>query len=163
MSDPQQVVAAMGLYAGSFAVGALSSLIPFVVIDVFVVWVALRVGASPALIPLALLTACGQLAGKLPMYFAARGLTDLAARKTTAASPRTRARVDRVRRLLAKWNRRPHLVLFASAVLGLPPFSILATAAGSLGIRVRAFCALTITGRTLRFAAVLALALAARR
>ena len=163
MTDPRDLVAAIGVYAGSFAVGALSSIVPIVIIDVFVVWIALRVGASPALLAIIVLTACGQLAGKLPMFYAARGVTTLASRRADRASDRTRARVDKLRTWLAKWNRHPHWILGASAVFGLPPFSILATAAGALAIRTRAFCAIVITGRSLRFATVAAIALATRR
>jgi membrane protein YqaA with SNARE-associated domain len=53
-------------------------------------------------------------------------------------------------------------VLATSAVLGLPPFSIMATAAGVLAIRVRAFCAIVLAGRALRFALVLAITAAYR-
>jgi membrane protein YqaA with SNARE-associated domain len=53
-------------------------------------------------------------------------------------------------------------VLAASALTGLPPFSIVATAAGLLAIRVRAFAAIVLAGRGLRFAIVIAVTLLAR-
>jgi len=158
MTDPHALVAQLGLYAGTFAVAAVSSVIPFVVIDVFLVGVALRLGASPALVAIVVLAALGQLVGKLPAYFAVRAIVALAA----TPSPRQRARIERLRAWTDRFRRRPHLVLAASALTGLPPFSIVATAAGLLAIRVRAFAAIVLAGRGLRFAIVIAVTLLAR-
>jgi len=158
VTDPQALVADLGIYVGSFLVGAISSLIPFVAIDVFVVAMTLHVGASPALIAIVALAALGQLVGKLPMYAAVRGATALAG----AASERQRARLARVRTWCDRWGKRPHQLLGASALVGLPPFSLLATAAGVLAIRTRAFCAIVLAGRGARFAIVVAVTLLAR-
>ncbi len=136
MTDPDTLVSTLGLYAGSFAVGVLSSWVPFVLVDVFLVGVTLHLDASPVLIALIALAAIGQLVGKLPMYFAVRGGTAVAAKRS-----------KRVQRLLAwveRFRHRPHLVLAASALTGLPPFSIVASAAGLLGVRVRPFAAIVI-------------------
>jgi membrane protein YqaA with SNARE-associated domain len=70
--------------------------------------------------------------------------------------------VNRLRARLGRFANAPHLVLATSAVLGLPPFSIMATAAGVLAIRVRAFCAIVLAGRAVRFAILIAIAAAAR-
>lgn len=139
------VLAALGVYAGTFAVAAISSVLPFVAIDVFLVGVALY--APSAALPLViLLAAAGQVAGKLPIY---------------AASRLAGARADRLRRWLARWQRTPRSILFASALLGLPPFSIISTAAGVLGIEARTFALLVFAGRALRFAVLVAIAIAA--
>ncbi|MBA3539040.1 MAG: hypothetical protein H0T79_05385, partial [Deltaproteobacteria bacterium] len=68
------------------------------------------------------------------------------------------ARLTRVRAWIARWQKTPLLVLAASALLGLPPFSIVATAAGALAIRTRTFCAIVFVGRAVRFALVIAIA-----
>lgn len=142
---PHDVLGALGIYAGTFAVAAISSVLPFVAIDVFVVGVALY--APGAVLPLVvLLAAAGQLAGKLPIF---------------AASRAAGTRWERLRGWLARWQRAPRLVLFASAVLGLPPFSLISTAAGLLGIRTRTFAVLVFLGRALRFAVLVAIATAA--
>ena len=142
-----ELLAALGIYAGTFAVAAISSVLPFVAIDVFLVGVALIAPpwALPAVVALA---AAGQVVGKLPIYFASRGVA--------ALNGPHRARLDRVRRWIARWARTPRSLLFASAVFGLPPFSIVATAAGVLGIGTRAFVVLVFTGRGLRFAVLVA-------
>ena len=59
------------------------------------------------------------------------------------------------------WESNRNKALF-SAVLGVPPFSIMATAAGVLAIRIRAFCAIVVAGRALRFALVIAVTAAYR-
>lgn len=143
------IIAALGIYAGTAVVGAVSAVIPLVSIEVFLAGFVVVRGVSPA--SATLLVACaaiGQLAGKLPIYSAARGVAHL-----------QRERLARLQRWLGS---RPHLVLAASAVFGLPPFSIMATAAGALAIRIRPFCAIVLTGRALRFAIIVAIAAAAR-
>src|SRR5262249_21160305 len=125
--DAHAIVAALGIYAGAFAVGAISSVIPIVSIDVFVVAITLAAGAGPeAAVPVAPPAAAGRVAGKRPIYAATRGLASRS------------ERIERLRARLARWQRAPHLVLATSALLGLPPFSIVATAAGALAIRLRA-------------------------
>jgi membrane protein YqaA with SNARE-associated domain len=154
MIDPHELVTELGLYAGSFATGVVSSWVPFVLVDVFLIAATSRVGASPGLVALILLAAIGQLVGKLPMYFAVRGGAALAEKHSR--------RVERLRRWLERFRNRPHVVLAASALTGLPPFSIVASAAGLLGVRLRAFCTIVLGGRALRFTAVVAATLLAR-
>ncbi|CAN5836784.1 membrane protein [soil metagenome] len=146
------LLASFGIYGGTFAVAAISSVLPFVAIDVFLVGIAL-VAPVAALPFVVMLAAAGQVAGKLPIYFASLGIAAL-------PGPH-RARLDRVRRWLARWEHAPRSVLLASAVLGLPPFSLVATAAGVLGIGPRPFAALVFVGRGLRFAVIVAIASAA--
>ena len=137
----ESIIAALGIYAGTFAIAAISSLVPIVLVEVFLIAVASSASA-PLLVVCA---AAGNLVGKLPIYGAAR------AAGTLRVSQRLRAWIER-------WSNTPRLVLAASAVFGLPPFSIMATAAGVLAIRTRAFCAIVFCGRALRFAIVLAIA-----
>jgi len=144
------LVAALGLYAGTFAVAAVSAVVPLVAIEVFLVAAALALAPAVAPLPaLVLLAAAGQLAGKLPIYYATRG---------AAALPGPhRARLDRLRAWVDR-RRSKTLVLASSAVLGLPPFSLIATAAGALALPLRTFCAVVLAGRALRFAALVAAA-----
>lgn len=149
---PEALAASLGAFAGSFAVGALSAVFPLASIEVFLAGLVLVRGVDP--VSAILIVACaaaGQLAGKLPIYTAARGLGAL-----------HHERVARAQARLGRFARAPHLALATSAVLGLPPFSIMATVAGVLAIRARSFCAIVLAGRTLRFAAVIAIAAAYR-
>lgn len=150
--DVDQLVAGAGIYVATFVVGVVSSLLPLASIEVFLVGITLAIGPADA-VPIVVLAALGQIVGKLPIYFAARGVATL---------PKARARVDRVRAWVAKWRRSPTVVLAASAVLGLPPFSMIATAAGVLAIRLRTFCIVVGAGRAVRFAAIIAITSLAR-
>ena len=141
------IVSALGLYAGAFVVGAISSVIPIVSIDLFLIGLTVATGAAAA-VPIVLCAAAGQLAGKLPIYTASRGVT-------TLRGPHSE-RLDRMRDRVARWQRAPLAVLATSAVAGLPPFSIMATAAGVLAIRLRPFCVVVFAGRAARFAIVIA-------
>jgi len=149
MTTADEIVRAAGIYAGTFAVGAISSVIPIVSIEVFLVALTLAHGTTDA-IPLIALATLGQVIGKLPVYAASRGL---------AAIPgRQRRWIERVRGWVARFGNRPNLVLATSAVLGLPPFSIISTAAGALAIPPRTFCTVVAAGRALRFTALVAIA-----
>jgi membrane protein YqaA with SNARE-associated domain len=146
----QGLVAALGIYAGAFAVAAVSSVVPIVAIEVFLVGLALALALPPAaLAAIVLLAAAGQVTGKLPIYYAARGAAGL-------AGPH-RARLERLRAWVARYPSKT-LVLASSAILGLPPFSLAATAAGALAIPVGTFCAVVFVGRALRFALLVAAA-----
>ena len=143
------IVVALGSYGGAFAVAAISSVIPLVSIDVFLVGLVLATSglAAPLIVACA---AAGQLVGKLPIYYATRG--------ALAIPGRHRERVDRMRARIARWQRAPLALLATSAVVGLPPFSVVATAAGALAIGVRDFCVVVFAGRAARFAIVVAIA-----
>jgi membrane protein YqaA with SNARE-associated domain len=152
------IVAALGSYAGAFAVGALSSVLPLVSVELFLVALTLATSTSTSLgtaIPIVLLAAGGQVAGKLPIYLASRGIARV-------VRPH-RARSDRIRRCLVRLRNTPHLALATSAVVGLPPFSVMATAAGALAIRLHWFCAIVFAGRAARFAILIAVTFLAQR
>ncbi|HEY5944903.1 MAG TPA: hypothetical protein VIV40_05400 [Kofleriaceae bacterium] len=139
----------LGIYAGTFAVASASCFVPVISIEVFLVGLTLARGPGDAVL-LVVLATLGQVAGKLPIYYATRGLTNLPGRH--------RRWLDRLRGWLARTGRSPDLVLAASALLGLPPFSIASTAAGALDIRAARFCTIIATCRALRFTALIAIA-----
>jgi membrane protein YqaA with SNARE-associated domain len=142
--NPGELIASLGLPIATFVIALVGAVVPIISIEVFLIAVAATIGPADAvlLVPLA---AIGQLLGKLPIYGAARGLTSLA-----------KDRRDRVRSWFSRWH--PTKVLVASAVLGVPPFSLAATAAGVLGIRMRTFCLAVGFGRAVRFAGIFVIA-----
>lgn len=142
--DPGELIASLGLPLATFAIALVGAVLPIISIEVFLIAIALTVGPGQAalLVPLA---AAGQVLGKLPIYGASRGLSSLSPTK-----------VERIRRWFARFH--PTKVIAASALLGIPPFSLAATAAGVLGVPVRTFCIVIGAGRALRFAAIFALA-----
>jgi membrane protein YqaA with SNARE-associated domain len=141
--DPGELIATLGLPLATFAIALVGAVFPIISIEVFLIGVAVIAGPGEAvlLVPLA---ALGQLLGKLPIYGAARGLA------------RSSPRIERLRTWFARYH--PTTVLAASALFGLPPFSLAATAAGVLGIQLRTFCVVVGCGRALRFAAIFVIA-----
>jgi membrane protein YqaA with SNARE-associated domain len=140
---------ALGIYAGTFAIATASCFVPVISIEVFLVGVTLARGPGDA-IALVLLATLGTLAGKLPIYYVTRGLTSLPGRH--------RRWIDRLRGWIDRTGRSPDLVLAASALVGIPPFSIASTAAGALAIRAARFATIIATCRALRFVVLIAIA-----
>lgn len=148
--DPGSLIDSLGLYAATFAIAVVGSIIPIISIEVFLIGVAVTTGTGDA-VALCAIAAVGQVLGKLPIYYASRGVAELSTR-----SPKRAARLARVRTWASRWH--PSVLLATSSTLGLPPFSLLATAAGVLAIPARRFCTVVAVGRALRFAAIFALA-----
>lgn len=149
MMDPGEL-GSLGPYAATFVIAVVGAILPIVSIEVFLIGLVMLVGPADA-IPIVALAAIGQTLGKLPIYFGARGLTKLSARSPTQAR-----RIERVRAWFARFH--PTRLLAVSALVGLPPFSLAATAAGVLAIPPRTFCVVVGVCRALRFAAIFAVA-----
>ena len=149
--DTEAIIAAAGIYLGTFVVAAIGSVVPLVSIEVFLVAITIA-HPDPALaLPIVILASAGQLVGKLPIYAVSRGVASI----RTSTRPVSRM-IERSRLWAARRKYGAPLVLAGSAVLGLPPFSIIATTAGVLAIRLRMFCAVIAVGRAVRFAVIIA-------
>ncbi len=151
--DPGSLVGSIGIYAATFAIATISSVLPIISIELFLIGVAMTAEpAHPSV--LVALAATGQVLGKLPIYYASRGAARLCTRGTAERSERRRERLRRIRERASRWH--PGVLLATSSILGLPPFSLLATAAGVLAIPARTFSIVVALGRAARFAAILA-------
>ncbi len=148
----QQLLADYGAYAGTFVVAFISGFVPLVTIDALLAGIALKTDANLPLV--VLLATVATLASKLPTYFAVRGLVALPGKH--------RDRVERMRVWVGRWGKSPVLVLAASAFIGFPPFSLVASVAGAFGVRARTFSVVVFFGRLLRFSIVVAIARAYR-
>lgn len=146
------MIDALGIYAGTFAIGIASCFVPVISIEVFLVGlvVARGPGDAAAVAALIALATLGQIIGKLPVYFATRGLTNIEGRH--------RRWLERLKGWMARTRCRPDTVLAASALLGVPPFAIASTAAGALDIPPARFSLIIGVCRALRFAALIAIA-----
>ena len=159
----------------TFAVSLVSSLIPFVSAELFVVAFAAHHPHLPVLL-FGFVVAVGQVAGKLVYFYAARGSIHLPAfvhRKATAAatvagpaaeSPHTGMRAWWHRlttwvRACWEWlrvrcHRHPWLMISATAtssLVGIPPFLATTVLAGLAGLSLRAFVAASFPTRFARF------------
>lgn len=149
------LLAMLGIYGGTFAVGFLAGLVPVVNAEVFLVGlVRLAVDDSSQLPPIVAAAATGTMLAKLGLYHAGRGMLEL-------PRGRYRAKILAARAKLDQWRTRPYLVYSVSSVLGVPPFYLTVLAAGAMAIRLQAFLVIGLAGRLLRFAVVVALAWAA--
>jgi membrane protein YqaA with SNARE-associated domain len=135
-------------------VGIASALLPLVNIEAYL-GVRGAVADQPGLWVVGLVAAVGQMLGKVVWYYL--GATSLQWRwvRRRIDTPRAQLRLETWR---LRVDQRPVLaaaLTFASALVGVPPFAILAVLAGQLRMRLPLFVALGVAGRWLRFSAVL--------
>jgi membrane protein YqaA with SNARE-associated domain len=134
------IVAVLGIYAGTLAVGVLSGLIPLINGEVFLVAVVLATKEVAPAIALAVLVAAGQMIAKAILYHAAN--------KTGG---KLGPKIARARERIAKWKDKPNAVTFISGLTSIPPFYLVTLAAGALGVRFRTFMILGTIGRIIHF------------
>jgi membrane protein YqaA with SNARE-associated domain len=139
----------------ALAYGAMSALVPVVNAEVYAVVAAGRT-ATPVALLVVLALACGQTAGKLVLFEAARlgqGRFVRRQRERAARSDKKSRWAPRIAQALRSRRTGTPLVL-ASAVLGLPPLAAVSLAAGAAGQRRWEFAFVCLVGRTARFAAL---------
>src|SRR5262245_25766928 len=139
--------ALVGYTASSLAVGLASGLVPALNSEAYLLMVAAL--APPQAAPAAVVgLTLGQMVAKGLLYLVGSG----------AASARVlRGRAERLaafRRRLSGSRGSSSAVVFASALLGVPPFYLVSVAAGSLRYSLARFMLVGGSGRMLRFAAV---------
>ena len=139
------MTAAMALLT-TFAFCIVSALIPVANAELYLLSAAALAPRELAL-PLAAAAALGQMVGKLLMYLAGRGAVRL-------PGERMRRVLEEVRAKYAHRGAIGGAVLFTSAAAGIPPFYIVAVAAGVLRAPLAQFVVLGFVGRLIRFGAV---------
>jgi membrane protein YqaA with SNARE-associated domain len=134
------------LWFTTFAVCVVGALIPLVNTELYLISVS---ALSPAefVAPLVIAATAGQMAGKVGMYFAGRGILRLRNEKVRSRVFALRPRLDE-RPWLAK------ATLFSSATLGLPPLYIMAVASGTIGMGLVSFILIGSLGRLIHFAVI---------
>lgn len=149
----EQLLATLGLYVATPAVGFLAGVFPLLSIEAFLFGVATwgGVGAG-ALVALVGIAAVGHQVAKTVTYYAGAGALEL-------PGGRMRERIAAARQRIERWNRRPRLVMLAAATTGLPPLYPLGFVARPLlNMPIATFTAISLAGRVARFAAVVAVA-----
>lgn len=135
------------LVVATFAVALVGGLVPLLNVELYLAGVAIAApGAS--VVPLALAAGLGQILAKVVLYGAGLGVLRLSTR---------RGGLERVAARLHGGGPGARAVVFASALVGVPPLYAVAVAAGTLRLGLPAFVALGFLGRLLRFAAILLL------
>lgn len=140
-----------GLFGGAAVIGFIAGMFPIISIELFLIGVSTWAAPSPlAIALLVVLAGLGHQVAKSLCYFAGEGMLALPKGKMKDRIERARARIER-------WNKRPKLIMFLAATIGLPPLYLLAFIAGPLmKMRFWQFTALCFSGRLGRFAFLMA-------
>lgn len=135
----------LGLYAGTLVVCFLAGLIPLINAEVYLVGISIWAVKRPEQLPaIIILAAVGQMLAKVILYYAGAGMFELPTGKW-------KARVERARAKLTRWEKQPYLIYASSASLGLPPLYLTTFAAGAMRINFTLFCLIGLAGRLARF------------
>ncbi|MBW3628135.1 MAG: hypothetical protein KY464_02445 [Gemmatimonadetes bacterium] len=142
--DPSATL--LALWFGTFAVCVIGAVIPFVNTEIYLLSVS-ALSPRAFVVPLVFAATAGQMAGKVAMFYAGRGMLRVRGERLRKGLAATRARLE-ARPTFAK------LVLFSSATFGIPPLYVMAVACGAVGMGVVPFVAIGTVGRLIHFAAV---------
>ena len=143
----EELIGKVGVYAASFLIGFVSGLVPFVNSEGFLVVVSPMVGRH-ALLPIALLTAAGQMVAKSILFYAGRGVF-------TINMGRLEKRIEAVQRKFKAWEGKVDLLVLLSASVGIPPFYVLSFVAGAVKLNFFRFVSVGLVGRSIRFAVII--------
>ncbi len=135
-------------------VGFASALVPLVNIEAYLAVLEALYGTE-GIWALGLAAAVGQMLGKLLWYQIGASSLGWGWVRRRVEKPKAQARLE-------LWRRRTHerpvvagALVFVSALVGLPPFALLAVLAGQLRMGLTLFLTLGLAGRWLRFTFVL--------
>jgi membrane protein YqaA with SNARE-associated domain len=135
-------------------IGFASALVPIINIEAYLAVLA-AVSDVGEIWVLSLAAAVGQMAGKLVWYRIGVSSLGWGWVRRKVETPKAKARLE-------LWRARTHdrpiaagSLVLVSAVVGLPPFAVLAVVAGQLKMNLVLFLTLGLVGRWLRFVAVL--------
>lgn len=139
--DPRPVTV-----VATFAFCVVSGIVPFASAELYLLSASalLPRGVAPWLVVAA---ASGQMVGKTVMYFAGRGALRL-------PGERLRRTIAEVQRRFGSRQALGDTLLLTSASLGLPPFYLVSIASGMLRVPLVRFLVLGLSGRLVRFAAI---------
>jgi len=113
----QQTLLDWGPYAGALAVGFFAGMFPIISIELFLIALSrLSIHTLAQFVAAIVLAAVGHQVAKTITYYAGVGALERGKMKE---------RLDKVRPKIEKWNKRPGLVLFLAATVGIPPLYII--------------------------------------
>jgi len=146
------LLATLGLYGGTLVIAFVAGMVPIISIELFLVGLTVWGVEARVLVWLIGVAAVGHQIAKTMTYYAGAGAFELPRGKVRERIEAARARVER-------WNKRPRVVMFVSATTGLPPLYLLGfVARPMMNMGITTFTALSLIGRTGRYATLVALA-----
>lgn len=147
----------MKLLLTTFGYCIASALIPVINAEAYVAGVGV-VFHGAAIWGVAATAAGGQMVGKIIYFLLGRRSLQWAWVRKKLAEPKRQAALERWQTRIGDRLWMAGLVLFASALLGVPPFLVLAVIAGQMRVPLPLFVVVGFAGRLGRFAAILGLA-----
>jgi membrane protein YqaA with SNARE-associated domain len=146
------LLATLGLFGATFVLAFLAGMFPLLSIEVFLAGVSAW-GVSPGTLALLIaIAAVGHQIAKTLTYYAGAGVFELPRGKV-------RERIAAAKQKIDRWNKRPRLVMFTAAVVGLPPLYLLGFIARPLmNMAFGTFTAISLGGRVARYTALVAIA-----
>ena len=112
----EELINSQGIYVASFLVGIVSGFVPFINTEVYLVLVS-TMATKPALWPVAILSAMGQMVAKSVIFYTGRGVLHVRMGKYES-------KVAAVHVKFARWENKADLLILLSATVGLPPFYV---------------------------------------
>lgn len=144
----------LAVWLTTFGVAVLSAVIPVINIEIYLLG-ASALAPREMVIPLVIAGTLGQVIGKIALYYAGTGALKIPGKRLQAA----------LQRMNTQMQERPRMggaLVFASATLGLPPYYLVTLAAGAAKMNLPMFLAVSLVGRLIRFAIVVAVPQLAR-
>jgi membrane protein YqaA with SNARE-associated domain len=144
----------LAVWLTTFGVAVASAVIPVVNIEIYLLG-ASALAPRAMVIPLIVAGTLGQVVGKIALYYAGTGALKLPGKRLQAALQKMNTQIQE----------RPNTgsaLVFASATLGLPPYYLVTLAAGAAKMNLPMFLLVSLVGRFIRFAIVVAIPQLAR-
>lgn len=133
-----------GIYGASFVVAFIAGLFPLISIELFLIGLAALTGPTFAALTVCCgLAAVGHQIAKTMTYYAGVGALERG---------RLKAKLDKIRPRIDRWNKAPHLILALAGATGIPPLYVLGFIAEPLmRIRILPYTAIVLVTRFGRF------------
>lgn len=142
------VLSKYGVCTSTFLLCFVGGIVPVINSEIVLIGVSSIVNPS-LLLPVAFVATLGQMAAKSLCYYSGQGLLRFSPARCEQGLQQLEAR-------FAQWGKSTDLLIFISALGGVPPFYLMPFAAGSLRLHFGRFFLNGFVGRLLRFAFVLA-------
>ena len=144
----------LAVWLTTFGVAVASAVIPVINIEIYLLG-ASALAPREMVIPLIVAGTLGQVIGKIALYYAGTGALKLPGKRLQAA----------LQKMNTQMQERPHMgsaLVFVSATAGLPPYYLVTLAAGAAKMNLPMFLGVSLVGRLIRFAIVVAVPQMAR-
>ena len=140
----ERLLETFGVYGGSFVVAFIAGMFPLFSIEVFLIVLSqLTHPTAQVMVTCCLLAAAGHQIAKTICYYAGVGALERG---------RLKAKIEKNRERIDRWNKAPKLIMFLGATIGIPPLYLLGFIARPImRMRFWTFTAIVFGGRAGRF------------